>query len=303
MYTDVLAFNPQGLDRLRFQAREGGGRDSARAAAQQFEAYFLQLMLRSMRETLAQDSPFDSAETRMFGEMFDQQVAMNIARSKDMGLAGLIEQHILASFPALQEAAAPLQVSAPFATQPAGHAKRFPFGFAVDKPAPVDVMPEPSELSRLSQVNFVETLWPHAVHAAAKLAVAPHVLIAQAALETGWGQHVLKTVAGISSHNLFNIKAGSNWQGQTVEKVVQEYVAGKPVLSTERFRAYASYAEAFADYARLLTESPRYAGVLGQDAAGFAYGLQRAGYATDPGYAQKLLRIMQSEIFRARLQG
>ncbi len=302
MYADALAFNPQGLDRLRLLARQEGGREAVRAAAQQFEAHFLQLMLRSMRQTLTQDGPFDSAEARMFGEMFDQQVALDIAQNKGLGLAELIERQIRAFQPAVDEAAAPMHITAFAPASPAPRAEMPPRD-ADTAAIPVEATSAPSAQGELTQATFVETLWPHAVDAAARLGVAPHFLIAQAALETGWGRHVLQTDSGLSSHNLFNIKAGSGWRGETVDKVVLEYVAGRPVHGSERFRAYASYAEAFADYARLLTESPRYAGVLGQDAAGFAHGLQRAGYATDPGYAQKLLRVMHSAFFRERLQG
>jgi len=129
-------------------------------------------------------------------------------------------------------------------------------------------------------------------------------MIAQAALETGWGKGEIRRPDGSGSFNLFNIKAGRSWQGATVDVTTTEYVNGQPVKSVERFRAYGSYAEAFADYARLLRDNPRYEKVLNQtDPAGFARGLQSAGYATDPMYADKLQRIIGGSLLRVGLSG
>ncbi|MCX7628520.1 MAG: flagellar assembly peptidoglycan hydrolase FlgJ, partial [Methylophilaceae bacterium] len=151
--------------------------------------------------------------------------------------------------------------------------------------------------------NFVDRLWPHAVEAARTLGVAPHLLVAHAALETGWGRQELKTVDGAPSNNLFNIKAGRGWKGATVEKMVTEYINGQPVQSLERFRVYESVAAAFADYVALLAGSPRYAGVINQDAEGFVRGLQRGGFATDPAYADKLRRVIGSVALKVGLVG
>lgn len=127
-------------------------------------------------------------------------------------------------------------------------------------------------------------------------------MVAQAALETGWGEKQLRHADGSPSHNLFNIKAGSSWDGRTVNVGTTEYANGRTYAEQSRFRAYGSYAESFADYARLLSNSPRYAAVLGQrDAGGFARGLQQAGYATDPMYADKLARIIGGSTLRNAL--
>ena len=131
-----------------------------------------------------------------------------------------------------------------------------------------------------------------------------HFMIAQAALETGWGRSELRFADGAPTHNLFGIKAGRNWQGAVAEATTTEYVNGVAQKSVERFRAYASYGEAFRDYANLLASNPRYAEVLNpQDAAGFARGLQRAGYATDPMYAAKLERIIGGAALRDGMSG
>ena len=129
-------------------------------------------------------------------------------------------------------------------------------------------------------------------------------MVAQAALETGWGKSEPRGPNGRPSFNLFGIKAGRSWSGPVVEASTTEIVDGQPQRQVERFRAYASYAEAFNDYARLLTANPRYAAVLGnQDAGGFARALQQAGYATDPMYAAKLERIIGGSVLRASLTG
>jgi flagellar protein FlgJ len=281
----TLALDPQGLDGLRTLAARGDTREGIRAAAVQFEAYFMQVLLRSMRATLSQDGPFDSQETRTFTEMFDQQVALKIAQSRGLGLADMM----VAQFDKTTSQPTPPSVR-PRAQSP----------MEMDEPAAVPAT-DPTPASDGS--NFVDRIWPHAVEAARRLGVAPHLLVAQAALESGWGTRELRMPDGSPSHNLFNLKAGSGWQGKTVEKEVVEYVNGRPVKSVEKFRAYDSVAEAFADYAALLGNTPRYAGVLNQDAEGFVRGLQQGGFATDPAYADKLRRVIGSAALRAAMVG
>jgi flagellar protein FlgJ len=290
MLGEPLALNPQGLNNLKFKASlDAGDKASMRAAAQQFESYFLQLMLKSMRQTLSQDSLFDTRETRMFTEMFDQQVAQNMAQTRGVGLADMIVQQIEA---ATQAGHTIKQMPRPYDLPPVG----------IEKPGMQRVSDGAAE-EPLSPKNFVDKLWPHAVEAASGLGVSPHLLLAQAALETGWGKAELKTADGSSSFNLFNIKAGSRWEGKTVSREVTEYVNGKSVKQTQTFRAYDSVAEAFEDYAGLLKVNPRYAGVLNQDAEGFISGLQKGGFATDPAYGDKLRRIMTGTTLRDALAG
>jgi flagellar protein FlgJ len=294
MLPDSLALNPKSLDSLRLQAKQDNGKESVRAAAQQFESYFLQMMLRTMRQTLSQDSLFDSQQTRMFTDMFDQQVAQNIAQSKGLGLADMLVQQMQLSLESqgIKAEARPYNLP-PVIKEIEAVAKS-----ATETPSAAVNAGAPDALSPRS---FVDKLWPHAVDAAAKLGVSPHVVLAQAALETGWGKHVLKSADGTHSNNLFNIKAGSRWDGPTVAKEVTEYVNGKPIKSVETFRAYETPAEAFADYANLLSNNPRYAGALNQDAEGFINGLRQGGFATDPGYGDKLRRIIGSVALRQGL--
>ena len=287
MLPDSLALNPKSLDNLRLQAKQENGKEAVRGAAQQFESYFLQMMLRTMRQTLSQDGPFDSQETRMFSEMFDQQVAQSISQSKGLGLADMLVQQMQLSLETQKIKAAPRPYDLPPVAQ-------------LSEAAVSGAAASAGEAGgkAMTPRSFVDKLWPHAVDAAAVLGVSPHILLAQAALETGWGKHVFKAADGTDSNNLFNIKAGSRWEGPTVAKEVTEYVNGKPVKSVETFRAYDTPAEAFADYASLLSTNPRYAGVLNQDAEGFISGLRQGGFATDPGYGDKLRRIIGSVALR-----
>jgi flagellar protein FlgJ len=286
-FSNQLAIDPQSVGSLHKLANGTDTKEGIKAAAKQFEAYFLQMMLRSMRETVSQDGPFDSQETKTFTEMFDQQVAQSISQSRGMGLGDALTAQI-----EQQMNLVALSKQQPVAQTPAVSASG-----AADKAAETAT---PNAANGTSG-GFLDKLWPHAVDAAKSLGVAPHLLLGQAALESGWGKHELKAADGSNSHNLFNLKAGSNWHGPTVEKQVTEYVNGKPVQSTEKFRAYGSYEESFADYAKLISGNPRYAGALNQDAAGFARGLQQGGYATDPDYGNKLMRVISSPAFRNQL--
>jgi flagellar protein FlgJ len=283
---NALALNPQGLDALRSLASRGNTPEGAKAAATQFESYFMNLMLRSMRETLPQDGPFDSQETRTFTEMFDQQIAQKAAQSKGLGLADMI----VAQFSGLMDA------------DGARKSKQVQVKPSLSSEQSLTPTTN-SEDTQVAPGSFVDRLWPHAVDAAKSLGVSPHFLVAHAALETGWGKRELKTADGSASNNLFNIKAGTNWKGKTVDAEVTEFVNGKPVKSMEKFRAYNSPAESFSDYASLLGNDARYSKVLNQDAEGFIQGLQQGGFATDPAYADKLRRVIGSAALRTGMKG
>ena len=152
--------------------------------------------------------------------------------------------------------------------------------------------------------SFVNTVWPHAQSVSQSTGIPAQFMVAQAALETGWGKNEIKRSDGSPSFNVMGIKAGGSWSGPVAETVTTEYVNGVAQKTTEKFRAYSSYAEGFQDYAKLLMNNPRYAAVLEkQDAAGFARGLQQAGYATDPMYADKLMRIINGSAIRGSSVG
>lgn len=142
--------------------------------------------------------------------------------------------------------------------------------------------------------EFVQRVWQHALDAAKAIGIKPQFMVGQAALETGWGQHEIRNANGTTTHNLFGVKASKDWTGPVVEKSTTEYVNGVAQKTTAKFRVYSSYAESFQDYAKLLNNNPRFSGVVsnGKNAEGFAHGLQKAGYATDPAYASKLMRLI-----------
>ena len=151
--------------------------------------------------------------------------------------------------------------------------------------------------------EFVRTLLPHAERAAQQLGVAPEVLLAQAANETGWGRAVPRHADGSSGYNLFGIKADAHWQGARISTPTVEFENGIAVRKPQAFRAYDSYAASFADYVNFLRSNPRYQDVLSKagDAQAYAQGLQQAGYATDPEYANKLQSIMASPALQQAL--
>lgn len=143
------------------------------------------------------------------------------------------------------------------------------------------------------QQAFLESIAPWAQQAAQQLGVAPELVSAHAALESGWGQRPLRKANGESSHNLFGIKAGGGWNGAVSESATTEYVGGAAIRTRERFRSYPDAGAAFRDYAQMLSENPRYKAAIGvgSDARAFAQGLAKGGYATDPAYAAKLERL------------
>jgi len=275
--TGGLAADAASLDRIRAQAKTDP-QGAVRSAARQFEALFIGMLMKSMRDTTGQDTYFDSAQTRLFQSMLDQQYAQVLA-TRGIGLADVMARQLTRELAPDAPAAPP----------------------AVEGAAPPAAAPGAPAQAR----GFVSRIWPHAVAAARETGIPPHFMVAQAALESGWGRSEIQGANGTASHNLFGVKAGRGWSGPVVEAATTEFVNGAPQPAIERFRAYGSYAEAFADYARLLKSQPRYAQVLenGTDAAGFARGLAQAGYATDPMYADKLLRIINGSALRTALAG
>jgi flagellar protein FlgJ len=151
--------------------------------------------------------------------------------------------------------------------------------------------------------EFINRMWPHAVDAAKATGIPAHFILGQAALESGWGTREIKAADGSTTHNLFGVKAGRSWDGDTAAIKTTEFVKGVKQKVVDKFRQYSSYADAFKDYANLLKSNPRFASVLqaGNDPAAFAKGLQKAGYATDPAYAAKLQRIITSSVMREGL--
>lgn len=339
------AFDPNALGDLKRLAREDGqSPETLRAASRQFEALFLQMVLKSMRDATPTSGLTDNEQTKLYQGLLDQQLALNMAQAKGAGLADVIYRQLggpasassaidaldtgnrgsaegfdlanvvrRAAIPAARtrgaESAAEFLAALPSVGTAGLDAAGIDFNTvatraALDARLSAAVRGAREAGGQISARvrDFVNEVWPHAVEASRSTGIPPQFMVAQVALETGWGEKQLRHADGTPSHNLFNIKAGSNWKGRTVDLNVTEYAGGQAYTEASRFRSYASYAESFRDYARLMNNSPRYAEVRGQtDAAGFARGLQAAGYATDPMYADKLTRIIGGSTLRNAL--
>lgn len=281
------ALDSRGLERLRRELHTPTP-ESIRGVAKQFESLFVQTLLKSMRAATPGDSLFGGHGVKQYRSLLDQQLALNLSQGQGIGLAAMLERQLLAQNGLSGDAAPVLTRS--FAAYrrrpPATAASAEELSAAAPAEAPWD-----------SPESFVRSIWPAAERTANSLGVPPKTLVAQAALETGWGQHVLRRADGRCSFNLFNIKAHGGWSGETVRVATLEYRDGVAVREAADFRAYGSVAEAFADYAEFLRRQPRYAEALNGDgdAAAFLRSLQRAGYATDPAYVDKIQRIMDSD--------
>ncbi len=283
-----LAVDSRGLDELKLRARNNS--DTAlKDAAKQFEVLFMNMLLKSMRDTVPQDGMFDSEQTRFYTSMLDQQLSEKMS-SRGIGLAEIMVKQLQRQTPAVPADAG-------------GAAVSNPVGGAAGATAPAESTRPAAPVGDAK--SFVNRMWPEAAGASRSTGIPAHFIIGQAALESGWGAREIRGSDGAASHNLFGVKAGRGWTGRSVEVMTTEYVDGTPRKMVERFRAYDSYAAAFEDYARLLKTNPRYAGVIegSRDAASFARGLQQAGYATDPNYADKLTRVINGNVLRQSLLG
>ncbi|ALO46650.1 flagellar assembly peptidoglycan hydrolase FlgJ [Pseudohongiella spirulinae] len=295
-----------GLNSIRQLGKENTSQ-AMRKVAEQFEGIFLSMMLKGMRageDSLFSDNYLNSNEMKFHRENMDNQLALHMASSGGIGLADALHRQLMARYP--EEAAR----AAGSATEPAemngaiNPQRRFsgrPAAMSV--PAPHGQAAATAQHFETQQ-DFVNALLPLAENAAARLGVQPRELIAQAALETGWGQKMAIGDNGEPSFNLFGIKAGASWQGRSVSVSTLEFRDG--VMQRERadFRAYNSFAESFEDYVTLLSSQPRYQLVLADSADSHAgnsslgHRLQQAGYATDPEYGNKIESVMNSPVLR-----
>lgn len=273
--------DPNGLTALKSDAR---AQDPAalKEVAKQFESLFTQMLLKSMREANKSfsegDSLFGSEQADFYQDMFDDQLSVHLSQGKGLGLADLLVRQL---------------AGAGYGQQATGDSQSSDKGVgATSSSLSVPRAADPGPIASSKQ-DFIRQMLPHAQQAARELGVDPQALLAQAALETGWGKSVPSNAAGECSFNLFGIKAGNQWSGATVNVPTLEFEEGIPVRKVERFRSYESAADSFRDYAKLIRNNPRYEDAVGAgaDVAGFASALQRGGYATDPAYAQKIVAV------------
>ncbi len=260
VYTDF-----DSLVKLRASARENP--DAAvQDVARQFESIYLKMMLKSMREASFGDPLFDSQGGEVYRDMFDNQLALQMSQGKGLGLAEMLVKQLRQGMAAGSATAAATDASVT---------------------AKVQQFSTPDD--------FIQQLMPQAEKAAQELGTTAHVLLAQAALETGWGKHVLPDADGGNSFNLFNIKADSRWEGKSTLAKTVEFDQGVATTAHAAFRAYDSYADSFQDYVNFIKSNPRYRDAVAHanDTQAYVNKVHDAGYASDPAYADKWLQILQ----------
>lgn len=313
-YTDI-----QGVQKIR-QLGHSDERAAIAEVAKQFESMFLQMVMKSMRaagEIFASDSPFNSFEMRFHQDMLDQQTALSLSEGRGIGLAAALTQQMTRNYgldaPAQQPSKQQFAVAA-YQANPRqleqtptvlqlmqrmsdAMTARVQPGAALETTSnnseTVTQKDTETTQSFATPEDFVSALWPLAEKIGAQLGVSPKVLIAQSALETGWG----KSVDQLGHNNFFGIKADARWQGEVQRLPTLEYRHGVAEQRREAFRAYADEQASFSDYAEFISNNPRYQQALQHADNPYRYveELQKAGYATDPHYAAKVQRIMDSD--------
>ena len=275
--SNALAGDSRSLDALRRQAKESP-KEAVRQAATQFEALFMNMLMKSMRDSLPKEDVMGSESARTYTGMLDQQLAQKLS-GKGLGLADMMVKQLERN-----QKAAPGKAAGTSATPALADKLR-----AANTEAA-----RAGDSAASAPQAFVNKMVGEAREVARESGIPAHFMLGQAALETGWGKREIRAADGSNSHNLFGIKATRDWKGSTVDAVTTEYVNGVPRKQVEKFRAYASYADSFRDYAKLVSKSPRYAEAAREtgSAAVFAQRIQSAGYATDPAYAEKLTRVI-----------
>jgi flagellar protein FlgJ len=280
-----LAVDANGLNGLRLAAKQNSP-EALKAASKQFEAVFLDMMLKSMRDATPQDGPMDNEQSKMFTTMLDQQMSQKMA-DKGVGLADALVRQLTGHTGGTGAPAA--------SDKSAGSAA----AAAAAGTAPAAIKATGSRGAQSAHVKaFQDLLGSQAEAASQATGVPAKFMLGQAALESGWGKREIRAADGSSSHNVFGMKATAGWKGKVVETPTTEYINGVPQTRMQKFRVYDSYADAFHDYAKMLSNNPRYGAVLANshDATSFAQGLQKAGYATDPHYAAKLANIINKSL-------
>jgi flagellar protein FlgJ len=285
-----LAADVQSLAGLKRAAKDAqSSPDTIKKVASQFEALFMHMMLKSMREASLGDDVFGSDSGNFYRDMYDQQLSMSLAKSQGMGLGNILVKQLGGGM-----------LNPATGVDGLMHAMLHPDSKAFPPHPARTAMPLPQAKN---PAEFVQALWPHAQNAAQKLGVAPEALLSIAALETGWGQSVISHADGRLSNNLFGIKADKNWDGARVSVPTVEYKGGVASRQQAAFRSYESVAQSFDDFVNFVRSSPRYQPALNQgaDPQAFLTALQQGGYATDPAYAKKLGAILSGGTLQTAL--
>ena len=283
-----LAIDGRSLQSLRVKL-DSDPRGAIKETARQFESLFMNELLKGMRATVP-GGTLDNEGSKLGTEMLDAQLSQSMS-----GLPGGLSEAIMR------------QLERQMGMAPGPLPKK---DSANNTPLSIEQWNKPTQLPQKGAAGFVQQHGDAAREVEKKTGIPAAFMISQAALETGWGRKEIRHAGGAPAYNLFGIKAGANWRGPVAEVATTEYIDGKPQRVMQKFRAYSSYQESFADYAKLIGESPRYQHIVVRSeaaqgatpvatAAGaraFAQGLQRAGYATDPAYADKLTRVINTTL-------
>jgi flagellar protein FlgJ len=290
-----LAADSQSLNALKLEAGKATP-ETIKETAKQFESLFMRELVKSMRDATEKSGLLDNPGSDLGTDLLDQQLAVQMS-GQPGGLSDMIAQQLARQMGVTMPGSAPLPAST--GSEPAKVRATTDLGLDA-KITPVKTKRPPTE----TQSNFVRQHSDTASRVEKATGIPASFMLGQAGHETGWGRFEIKVKGGATSHNLFGIKAGASWTGKVAEVTTTEYVNGVAQKQVARFRAYDSYEDSFKDYARLISESPRYAKVRTQttSAHAFASGLQKAGYATDPEYAAKLSRAINTTLQLRRVQ-
>jgi len=289
------------LQSIRQQGKQDEGA-ALEQIAKQFESILVQSMMKAMRQAnsaFSEDSMFNTSEMQFHQDMLDQQLGLSLSQGRGVGLADALVRQLKQQFQAddTQVSSDVSKLDAPVEYKP----------WPVDNKSAVNIESNVNTLGlKLSAASspqeFLSAIEPFARQAAQTLGVDEKVLMAQAALETGWGRHVIHDDGGNNTHNLFNIKADQRWSGSRVSVPTLEYTDGLAKKEMAAFRRYDSYGQSFADYVDFLQSNSRYDEALSsaEDPKAFIISLQEAGYATDPAYAEKIINIFDGPHFSER---
>lgn len=329
-----LFMNMQQFSDLKLAARKDSAQ-AEKAVAQQFEGLFIQMMLKEMRSAAVMDESQHSNYMDFYTDMYDKQISVMLSQQGGIGIADMMLQQMqpdgsrgqkpateygnelpVYRLPGLKtstSAQLPMPVMNYVAQNPYVTTHELITAQTNDTSATSTHVENRTEAAgRIPALqsqtvepfygwqqaeSFVRDLWPHAEKAAQQLGVSTNVLVAQSALETGWGKHTMKKPDGSVAFNLFGIKAGSGWAGQSVTHSTLEYRQGSMQKESASFRAYDSVADSLQDYVSFIKTRPRYSQALNHQGSDTHYvqGLQKAGYATDPAYARKISNIMKGQ--------
>jgi len=322
--SNQLAMDANGLNSLKKSAKENSP-EAIKGVAKQFEAVFINMMLKSMRDASPQDGMFNTEQHKLYTSMFDQQLSQTLANGKGIGLADVLVRQLTkaAGMPDASASNEPISSKALGLNRSGANLSAYTslaaIGDARSKTTINKVDVSKSWLERATQLfsdveassegvvssvsnavkdvvaGFTNKMSSYAQQASNASGLPAHFMLGQAALETGWGKKEIKGVDGTPSNNLFGIKATANWTGKTVSALTTEFINGEKQQRVEKFRAYDSYAESFKDFANLITNNPRFQNVVNNldSVTSYANAMAKAGYATDPDYAKKLANVIK----------